>query len=185
MHGKGTLYRDADHNSFILHCPDNKFRGMLKTAATKVGRWIGFLPCDDITGDKPSFVKALSHIKKIMEGSTNEDATGNFQQSVTLRNPLHIKFMHFCWGEWLVPVSLIDLDSLSSRAGCTAVGQKVRRVSKHKVYGFGWHSLHGSGTVIVDELKRNRQCSYSLSRKEERVCHLYSFRRRRHIKAPA
>ena len=174
-----------DALGLVLHRPDDEFGGMLEATAAQIGRRIGLLPGDDIAGNEPGFVQALSYIKKVMEGSADEDAAGDLQQPITLRNPLHIEIVHFLRGKGLVPVALIDLDPLSAGAGCSSIGQKIGWVRKHEVYGVGLHGPHSSGAVIVDELKRNRQCSYSLSRKEERVCHLYSFRRRRHIKAPA
>ena len=121
----------------VLHRPDDELGGMLEATAAQIGRRIGLLPGDDVPGDEPSFTQALSYIKKVMEGSADEDAASDLQQPITLGNPLHIEIVHFFRGKGLVPVALIDLDPLSAGAGRSSVGQKIGWVRKHKVYGVG------------------------------------------------
>ena len=118
----------------VLHRPDDELGGMLEATATQIGRRIGLLPGDDIAGNEPGFIQALSYIKKVVEGSTNEDTAGDLQQPITLGYPLHIEIVHFLRGKGLVPVALIDLDPLSAGAGRSSVGQKIGWVRKHEGY---------------------------------------------------
>mgnify|MGYP007073200654 CR=1 FL=1 len=138
---------------FVFRCPENRFRGVRKVAATQVWRRIRFFPSDIVEDLEAQLLHGITDGENDVVRAADPDSAVGLENALAAVKPFAVEVVVFVRALRFVPIALVHLDHFSGVTSDAAIGKEVRRISKNAVEPalgiFGGYGIQQLKTVAM------------------------------------